>query len=130
MSEHLKRAQERTALAYAFDVPKPQKLWQAKMNNVRGNGPAIKLYEQLIKLNGEDHQRSVAVGELGELINELSKFLRHKGVNMRLCEELADVEIVLEQLKLMHDPENVRVPLFKRFKLARLSEFNVKGGEK
>ena len=88
------------------------------------------LYKKLIKIHGAQHQRSVAVGELGELTNELSKFLRDKGVNMRLCEELADVEIVLEQLKLMHDPEGVRVPMFKRFKLERLAEFNIKGGEK
>jgi hypothetical protein len=88
------------------------------------------LYDKLIKLNGEDHQRSVALGELGELINELSKYLRHKGVNMRTCEEIADVEIVLEQLKMLHDPENVRVPMFKKFKLARLAEYNIKGGEK
>lgn len=88
------------------------------------------LYKKLVELNGEDHQRSVAVGELGELVNALSKHLRNKGVNMKTCEEIADVEICLEQLKMMHDPENIRVPMFKRFKLARLAEFNVKGGEK
>lgn len=87
------------------------------------------LYAKLIEQKGEDHQRGVAVGELGELVNALSKHLRGCGVNMRTCEEIADVEICLEQLKMMHDPENVRVPLFKRFKLARLGEFNVKGGE-
>ena len=88
------------------------------------------IYAKLRKLNGDNHQRSVACEEMAELTKELLKVIRGKGVNMRVCEELADVEIVLEQMKLMHDPENVRVPMFKRFKLARLAEFNVKGGEK
>ncbi len=88
------------------------------------------IYEGLKKLNGENHQRAVACEELAELSKELLKVIRGKGVNMRVCEEIGDVEIVLEQLKLMHDPDNIRVPLFKRFKLARLAEFNVKGKEK
>ncbi len=88
------------------------------------------LYAKLRELNGDDHQRCVACEELSELSKEVLKFVRGKGVNMRVCEEIADAEIVIEQLKLMHDPEGVRVPLFKRFKLARLSEFNVKGREK
>lgn len=88
------------------------------------------VYKKLRKINGDAHQRGVAIEELAELMKELAKFNRGKGVNMRVCEEIADVEIVLEQMKFIHDPENIRVPLFKRFKLERLSEFNVKGGEK
>jgi len=88
------------------------------------------IYESLRKLNGENHQQAVACEELAELSKEVLKVIRGKGSNMRVCEEIGDVEIVLEQLKLMHDPKNIRVPLFKRFKLARLAEFNVKGREK
>ena len=90
----------------------------------------VTLYKKLRKLNGENHQRAVACEELAELTKELLKVIRGKGVNMRVCEEIADVEIVMEQLKLMHDPDTIRVPMFKRFKLARLAEFNVKGKEK
>lgn len=90
----------------------------------------IQLYEALRKLNGENHQRSVACEELAELTKEVLKVIRGKGVNMRVCEEIADVEIVIEQLKLMHDPEGVRVPLFREFKLKRLAQFNVKEAEK
>ena len=88
------------------------------------------VYKKLRKLNGDKHQRGVAIEELAELMKELAKFNREKGVNMRVCEEIADVEIVLEQMKIIHDPGDIRVPLFRRFKLERLSVFNVKGGEK
>lgn len=88
------------------------------------------LYNALIKRLGVEHQQGVAIGELAELIEQLVKANRGKGVNMRICEEIADVEIVIEQMKLIHDPEGIRVQLFREFKLARLDEYNVKGGEK
>jgi hypothetical protein len=90
----------------------------------------LDLYKELVRINGERHQNAVAMGELGELINELSKVLRGKGNNMHICEEIADVEIVLEQLKLMHDPTDTKVHMFKQFKLSRLTRYNIKDGEK
>ena len=48
-------------------------------------------------------QSVVAMEEMGELIQEISKDLRGKGNVERMAEEIADVQIMLEQLVIMHD---------------------------
>ena len=50
---------------------------------------------------GEEAQMIVAVEELSELAKEITKHLRGKGDIYNMCEEIADVEIMVEQLKLM-----------------------------
>ena len=47
-------------------------------------------------------QSIVAMEEMGELIQEISKDLRGKGNIQHMAEEIADVEIMLDQLKVMH----------------------------
>lgn len=86
----------------------------------------IEAYKALIELNGVNHQVAVAVGELGELLNELAKQLRGSGRLMKMCEEIADVKICIEQLELIFDEMGDRVPLFMDFKLRRLNQFNIK----
>lgn len=50
---------------------------------------------------GERMQVIVAIEELSELQKELTKFLRGQADEKHINEEMADVEIMLEQLKLM-----------------------------
>ena len=50
---------------------------------------------------GEQMQVIVAIEELSELQKELTKFLRGQADERHINEEMADVEIMLEQLKLM-----------------------------
>lgn len=52
-------------------------------------------------------------------IVELCKYLRQKGNYEHTCEELADVEIMLEQLKLMFNCHD-KVQQYKEQKLSRL----------
>ena len=56
---------------------------------------------QMIKLYGKEMQMVVAVEELGELQKEVLKALRQRANPKHIAEEIADVEIVLEQLKVM-----------------------------
>lgn len=53
-----------------------------------------------IKVFGEDSQEQMAIEECSELIQAICHHRRGRESN--IAEEIADVEIVLEQLKLIH----------------------------
>lgn len=62
-----------------------------------------KIYTYLINKFGKKEQITVAIEELSELQKELCKYIRYFGkidIN-HISEEMADVEIMLEQLKVM-----------------------------
>lgn len=77
-----------------------------------------KLYREAIEKNGPLAQRIVAMEECAELIQAISKSLRGKKNNLE--EEIADVEIMLEQLKLMCNEKLVEE--IKESKLQRLKQ--------
>ena len=61
----------------------------------------IDVYLEAIKTFGALPQMVVAIEECGELQKEITKIIRKKGNLTSLAEEIADVEIMLEQLKLI-----------------------------
>ena len=79
------------------------------------------LYNDALKKFGKSRQSIIAMEELSELQKEISKFLRDKGDSDHLAEEVADVEIMIEQLKQFYDISN-EVFEWKRKKLARLAK--------
>lgn len=66
-------------------------------------------------------QKVVAMEEMAELQKELSKNMRGKENKIEIAEEIADVEIMLEQMKLLFDIEK-EVEEEKKYKLKRLEE--------
>ena len=54
-----------------------------------------------IEVYGEKTQEEVAVEELSELIQAIVH--KHRGREHNIAEEIADVEIMLEQLKIIND---------------------------
>lgn len=75
------------------------------------------LYIEVIQEYGTHNQQLVAIEEMAELTQAIVKYER--GVTHNIAEEIADVEIMLEQLKLMHNiGEQVRY--IKRKKKERL----------
>lgn len=64
----------------------------------------IETYDYIIKTYGGNAQHVVAMEECAELIKAISKYLRRGDVDDidNLIEEIADVEIMLEQLKFIH----------------------------
>ncbi len=80
-----------------------------------------KIILDTIKKNGTDAQIIVAMEELSELIKELSKHLRDKGDINHISEEMADVQIVMEQLKIMFGNWG-RVMYWRGVKLERMEE--------
>lgn len=61
--------------------------------------------ELLINKNGYKHQSMIAMEECSELSQAISKCVRYptRISRLRLIEEIADVAIVIEQLKLMYE---------------------------
>lgn len=78
----------------------------------------IKLYRKAIGNYGEAAQQIVAMEECSELIQAISKKLRGRENNVE--EEIADVEIMVEQLRLMSDSS--LVDKIKEEKLQRLEQ--------
>ena len=79
------------------------------------------IYLKLIQKFGVENQCVVAVEELSELQKEVCKMLRKIGNVHNLAEEIADVQIILEQLVLIHNCES-EVMLLKQQKLQRVYE--------
>ena len=80
----------------------------------------IKIISDALRCYGVEHQTFVAIEELSELQKELCKYLRDEGGSIdHLAEEVADVEIMLAQLKYAFCI-NSDVARHKRFKLGRL----------
>lgn len=76
------------------------------------------LYERAIKCFGYEAQENLCVEECAELIQAINK--KHRRIPHNISEEIADVEITLEQLKIINhcQEETERI---KRDKLSRLS---------
>ena len=85
------------------------------------------ILRKVIQHYGYINQHQVAMEECGELVQAISKFLRattatdmlkaRKGV----VEELVDVQIMLDQLKIMHDISDKELNDEYKFKLVRLN---------
>ena len=86
------------------------------------------LLERVITANGMNNQLNVAIEELSELIQAICKIKRRDSlsnesfaVKGNLAEEMADVEIILAELKLLFDNED-NVKEWKNYKLDRLEK--------
>jgi len=80
------------------------------------------IYKKALIKWGIDTQILMAAEELGELQHECFKILRGKGDKTdSLAEEIADVEIMLAQLKIIFDFKR-KVARFKHQKLLNLQE--------
>ena len=86
------------------------------------------LLERVITANGMNKQLDIAIEELSELIQAICKIKRRDSlsnesfaVKGNLAEEMADVEIILAELKLLFDNED-NVKEWKNYKLDRLEK--------
>lgn len=74
--------------------------------------------EKALKKNGIDKQMTVAIEELGELIQAICKFKRGEEHNIE--EEIADVKIMIEQLETIFNKDKIRD--WRNKKIERLEE--------
>ena len=80
-----------------------------------------KLYRQAIEKWGAEAQICMVFEEMAELQKELCKALRGKENRIEIAEEIADVEIMLAQMKILFGIEE-GVERYKKLKIQRLQE--------
>lgn len=79
------------------------------------------ILNKAIEVYGEDSQLNVAIEEMAELQKEICKRKRGIGSNLNLAEEIADVEIMLSQLKIITGNAKM-VEVYKQRKIERLAK--------
>jgi len=84
----------------------------------------MSIYEQAIKKWGIDSQIDMAIEECAELIVELQHARRKRSSVTKICGEIADVEIMCSQMRVIFD--STKVDNIKALKLERLKEL-IKG---
>lgn len=87
---------------------------------MKGLDTLERIIERAIKKYGTDSQLNVAIEELSELTKEICKHKRNSSNRERIIEEIADVEIMLEQLKLIFEITEQEIGLQRYMKLKRL----------
>lgn len=81
----------------------------------------VDILKKSIEYNGTETELAIIMEELSELIQQVSKRYRGKNYAMHLLEEMADVYICLDELKLMagitdHDIEAAKSVKFERIR--------------
>lgn len=79
------------------------------------------IYRQAIETYGATAQIAMVFEEMSELQKELCKSLRGRENRAEIAEEIADVEIMLGQMKLYYGIEEDAEEM-KKFKIKRLAE--------
>lgn len=69
------------------------------------------------------HQLNIAIEEMSELTKELCKYKRGFDNRDHIIEEMADVYIMLRQLKIIFNVEDKEIKEVERYKLKRLQEY-------
>lgn len=89
----------------------------------------VNLYERAYAKWGRDKQTDKAIEEMSELTKALLKFRNHNGSLEAVADEVADVEIMMEQIRFIYDHEapvgvdfNKMVNEIRRKKLFALDE--------
>lgn len=81
------------------------------------------VYEAAVKRFGAGHQMVKALEELGELSQAIAKWANGDPVTGEVCQEIADVEIMIEQMKIiMGDQYTQYLYEKKEEKMKRLEE--------
>jgi len=77
------------------------------------------IYEQAIAEWGREAQIMMAIEECSELIKELTKLYRGDTVDQNVAEEVADMEIMMHQMRVLFGDKNVH-----KYKLRKLDRLN------
>lgn len=89
----------------------------------KGNTPEEEheVFREALRKFGNLNQAVVMLEEMSELQKELCKDLRGQTHYAAIAEEIADVEIMLEQMKLLFDNRSL-VQIFRNMKVNRLRQ--------
>ena len=79
------------------------------------------LYRAALNTWGAEAQTKMVFEEIGEFMDALCKYTRGRVPAGHVAEEIADVQIMLEQMTVLFEVES-RVQEYREYKLARLAE--------
>ncbi len=82
----------------------------------------MEVLKQAIETYGKENQSMMVLEEMAELQKEVCKSLRGNNNHDEIFEEIADVLIMIEQLKIMHDVKYRELNEMFNFKINRLKE--------
>lgn len=82
----------------------------------------MNVLEKAIEVYGADLQKQVAIEEMSELIKEICKDFRGKGNKHFIIEEIADVQIMLQQLLIIYGISTAELSIATKLKLDRLEK--------
>lgn len=85
------------------------------------NGTTAEIYRAALDIYGAENQTRMVFEELAELQKELCKNARGADNRTYIAEEIADVQIMLDQMMMLHDCEYL-VELYKCEKIKRLKK--------
>lgn len=80
------------------------------------------IYKKVVEEYGKDAQLKMAIEEMAELTQAICKSFRGKDNVDNIIEEIADVEIMLAQLKIIFEIEPYKVNIRKGLKLVGLMQ--------
>jgi hypothetical protein len=81
--------------------------------------PNKSLLERALEHFGAQTQVSKAIEEMAELITELARIDSNRGMNIKVIEEIADVIIMINQLKILFGEELVQSHIETKLKRLR-----------
>jgi hypothetical protein len=90
-------------------------------STLNGQHISTLVLDSTIRRFGKEKQTAVAIEELSELIQELTKTLRGEDRRTRLIEELADCYIVMMQIEMMNSISQDQIQEMIDHKLDRLA---------
>ena len=82
------------------------------------------LYERNIKYHGIEQETTIAMEECSELIQAISKCKRYGCINKyreNLIEEMADVLIMIDELKMIYQISDIDISDIRQYKMDRQS---------
>lgn len=80
------------------------------------------IYKRAIETYGKDAQLKMAIEEMAEITQAICKNFRGNDNIENIIEEIADVEIMLAQLKLIYGIEQYKVDMYKGLKHFKLEK--------
>lgn len=103
--------------AYAEATGKQVLFLQKVMDNAEGRKNK-EVYEKVIHAFGADKQKIKSLEEMGELIAAIARDLLGEGERKNIIEETADVENMMEQMRIVYDASE-EIEAEKGFKMER-----------
>lgn len=109
-------------ISKALDIPVEQLIFDNSNIEQPNSNENSSILNKAIKTYGVNTQLDMCIEEMSELTKEICKHKRGKNNYDEIVEEMADVYIMMEQLKIMLNISPEDIELAKNIKLDRLRE--------